>query len=164
MLERLPVQKFGRHKVPTVREVAGPGMTIKEHYIGELDHQGLGGHIDNPAFLGVMFTGIRSLSSLLVPNMGVVHFAACRAHPTDDMIALIREEVSMPTVLSPNKGVTQSYRESNESGWFAGPLSIERALSAFGFLVPNALWAFIKSTILPCSLDVFTKPRVMHDF
>ncbi|WP_337969376.1 putative adhesin [Vibrio pectenicida] len=79
---------WGRHKVPTVREVAGPGATIKEHYIGELDHQGLGGHIDNPAFLGgVMFNSIRTLSSLLVPNMGVVHFAACRAHPTDDMIA-----------------------------------------------------------------------------
>ncbi|MCP4176292.1 MAG: hypothetical protein GY756_00830 [bacterium] len=79
---------WGRNKRPQVQEMAGPGTDIMDHRIGELDAIGGG---TGPEQVGGTWMDIKAkprfLSSILKPNMGVVHFAACRAHPSDDMIA-----------------------------------------------------------------------------
>ncbi|MCU0574469.1 MAG: hypothetical protein MUC41_15960 [Syntrophobacteraceae bacterium] len=81
---------WGRHQRPKVQEIAGPGAVIQDHRIGELDPSGIG-HTAPAEQLGGTWMALtatpRKLSSILKPNMGNVHWAACRAHPTDDMIA-----------------------------------------------------------------------------
>jgi hypothetical protein len=82
---------WGRYQRPQVQQIAGPGAVIQEHKFGELDPTGIG-HKGPANQLGGTWLDIhaprpRTLSSVLKPNMGTVHWAACRAHPTDDFIA-----------------------------------------------------------------------------
>lgn len=81
---------YGTEVIPGVREIAESGTTIMDHKIGELDHSGIG-HQGDPRELGGVWVSLKSkpiyLSQLLIPNMGPVHWAACRAHPTNDEIA-----------------------------------------------------------------------------
>ncbi len=75
---------WGLYQRPRVQETRGPGQTAQEHLIGELEPRGIG-HKGPPGQLGgtwmSMSASPRKLSTILQPNMGTVHYAACRCLP-----------------------------------------------------------------------------------
>ncbi|OPY85484.1 MAG: hypothetical protein A4E72_01951 [Syntrophus sp. PtaU1.Bin208] len=83
-------QVWGRHIRPKVQEVAGPGAKIWDHKWGQCHPDGMWGNVAERDVGGTWIQDVakfRTLSSVLLPNMGNVHFVACRAHPNDDHIA-----------------------------------------------------------------------------
>jgi hypothetical protein len=75
---------WGRYERPKVHSTARTGSFIEEYQIGELSPVGIG-HTGPANQLGGTWMRLsarpRKLSTILKPQMGTVHFAACRCLP-----------------------------------------------------------------------------------